>query len=86
MKKIIHNLRQKPEQTRRHIVHIFMVIVGAILVSLWIWSLGKTFSNPEVQTKMKQDLQPFTLLKDNIVNGYNSVTTEDYSEDFTVIE
>jgi hypothetical protein len=70
MKKIIHKLRQQPEETRRHILHIITFFLAVIMIMLWVVSLGKNLSSEDTQTKMKQDLQPFSDLKDNLVNGY----------------
>ena len=72
MRKIIHNLRRQPEEVRRHILHLFILIVIIIMVTLWIFSLGKNLANPDIQVKIKQDLKPFSILKDNIVDGYKS--------------
>jgi len=72
MRKIIHNLRKQPEEVRRHILHLFILIVTIIMVTLWIFSLGKNLANPDIQVKIKQDLKPFSILKDNIVDGYKS--------------
>lgn len=74
MRKIIHHIRKQPEEIRRHILHILIVICGIILVLLWIYSLGTNFSNPDTQTKMNQDFKPISALKDNLVGGYNSMT------------
>lgn len=72
MKKIIHHLRRQPEEVRRHILHITIFIAAIVMIMLWIFTLGKSLSNPDTQTKIKQDLQPFSVLKDNIVGGYNN--------------
>ncbi|MFA4975689.1 MAG: hypothetical protein WC839_03785 [Candidatus Paceibacterota bacterium] len=74
MKKIIHNLREQPEEVRRHVLHILIFAVIVIMVILWVFSLGKDLSNSDTKEKVKQDLQPFSVLKDNIVNGYKSST------------
>jgi uncharacterized membrane protein YvbJ len=67
MKKIIHYLRKQPEEVRRHILHILIFAVAIIMVLLWVFSLGKSFADPDTQVKLKQDLQPFSVLKDSIV-------------------
>ena len=74
MKKLMHHLRRQPEEVRRHILHITIFVIAAIMIILWIFSLGRSLSNPDTQIKMKQDLQPFSVLKDNIVGGYNNST------------
>lgn len=74
MRKTIHRLRQKPEEERRHILHISIIIIAIVMILLWAFSLGKNLSKPEVKTKVKQDMQPFSVLKDNLSDGYKSVS------------
>lgn len=66
MKRVIHHIRKQPEHVKRHILHIMIVICAVVLFSFWIFSLGKTFSDSGAQLQMKQDLKPFSLIKDNI--------------------
>jgi len=72
MKKIIHKLRNRPEEERRHILHILTFVCAIILITLWIYSLGRTVTSNETKTQIKQDLQPFTMLKDSITNTTNN--------------
>jgi len=74
MRKTIHRLRQKPEEERRHILHISIVIAAIVMIVLWVFSLGKSLTAPEIKEKTKQDLQPFSVLKDNLSEGYKSVS------------
>jgi hypothetical protein len=74
MRKTIHRLRQKPEEERRHILHISIVIAAIIMIALWVFSLGKSLTAPETKQKVKQDLQPFSVLKNNLSDGYKSVS------------
>lgn len=74
MRKVIHRLRQKPEEERRHILHISIIIIAIIMIALWAFSLGKSLSTPEIKQKVKQDLQPFSVLKSNLTEGYKSVS------------
>ena len=77
MRRIIHHLRNKPEQTRRDILHLATVAFAVILVTLWFYSLGENFLNSDTQRKIEQDLKPFSVLKDNIVGGYKSISSPD---------
>jgi hypothetical protein len=74
MKKFIHNIQKQPEHVRRNILHILTATFAVILVLLWIYSLGTTLENPDTQTKIGQDIKPFSAIKDNIVNGYNDMS------------
>ncbi|OIO29307.1 hypothetical protein COX93_01540 [Candidatus Nomurabacteria bacterium CG_4_10_14_0_2_um_filter_30_12] len=79
MKKIIHHLRRQPEEVRRHILHILILMFAAVMIILWVFSLGKNLVSTDTQIKMKEDLKPFTVLKDNIVDGYKSTSETDSS-------
>lgn len=76
MEKIIHHIRKQPEEVRRHILHILIVAFAIILILLWVYSLGRTLTNPSTQRKVNQDLKPFSALKANIVGGYESIILE----------
>ena len=72
MRKIIHHLRKQPEDTRRHILHIVIFVIAIVLIILWSYSLGHTFSSTKTKAKIKQDLQPFSLLKDSLLPDNNN--------------
>jgi hypothetical protein len=73
MKKIIHKLRNRSEEERRHILHITTFVLALFMILLWTFSLGKSVTSPETKVKIKQDLKPFSVLKDNIVGGYKNI-------------
>ncbi len=73
MKKIIHKLRRQPEEVRRHILHICTVAIAIVMIILWTYSLSRSLGSPDTQVKIKQDLKPFSVLKDNLVGGYKSL-------------
>lgn len=79
MKKIIRNIRRQPEETRRHILHLLTIIAAIILFFLWIFSLGINLSSSNTQAKVKNDLEPFSALKDNLIGGYKSISEPDLS-------
>ena len=77
MKKIIHHLRKRPEEEKKHILHITTIAFAVVLILLWVYSLGVTITDKDTQEKVKQDLKPFSALKDNLVGGYNSISNTD---------
>lgn len=77
MQKIIHNLRQQPEKVRKHILHVSMIVCGIVLASLWIYSLGTNLENSDTQAGVSQDLQTFSTVKNNMVNGYGDTSQQD---------
>ena len=74
MQNVIHNIRNQPERTKRHILHATVLFCGFILALLWVYSLGTNFSNPETQAKLGDDLKPISALKANLIDGYYSIT------------
>ena len=74
MRKMIHKLRQQPEEHRRGILHVLTIIFALVLFVLWTWSFGTSLAGPETGTELKEDLKPFSVLKDNIIDGYKSIS------------
>ncbi|OGI63927.1 hypothetical protein A2914_02310 [Candidatus Nomurabacteria bacterium RIFCSPLOWO2_01_FULL_41_21] len=74
IRKVVHHLRNKPEEERRHILHVTMIVICFIMVLLWTFSLGGELKDKETKEKIKQDLKPFSVLKDNLVGGYESMS------------
>jgi len=74
MKKLIYHLRRQPEEHRRGILHILTIIFALVLFVLWTWNFGTSLAGPETGTKLKEDLKPFSVLKDNIIDGYKSIS------------
>jgi len=81
MRNIIHHVRRQPEHVRRNILHIFIIACAVILVLLWIYSLGNALTSPDNQAKVTQDMKPFSALKDDMVNGYNSISQPSSNSD-----
>ncbi len=77
MKKIIQNLRNQSEEVRRHILHVSTIVCGIILILLWVYSLGVNLSNPDTQAKVENSFEPLSVLKANIVDGYQSLYDSD---------
>ena len=74
-------MRNQPEKVRRHILHVSTAVLGVVLVLLWFYSLGTTLANPDVAVKINNDLKPFSALRANLINGYQSFTESNASTD-----
>lgn len=55
-------------------MHIAVITAAIVMIILWSYSLGKSLTGPDIKEKIKQDLKPFSVLKDNIVGGYKSIS------------
>ncbi|MFA6301169.1 MAG: hypothetical protein WC609_02350 [Candidatus Paceibacterota bacterium] len=89
MKRIIHHvkkIRQQPEHIRRSILHITTGIFAIILFFLWIYSLGAGAGSEEAKAKINQDIKPFSVIKDNITNQYNSISNPDLNIDSNALD
>lgn len=72
MKKIIHKLRQKKHEDRRHILHVYIIVCVVILGLLFSFSLKANFrKNSEA---ISNDFNDFNQLKENISQDYNEFT------------
>lgn len=74
MRRIIHNIRKQPEETRRHILHVATFVFAVILVFLWLYSLGANLTSRDTRNKLSEDLKPFSALTNNIIDGYDSLS------------
>jgi NADH:ubiquinone oxidoreductase subunit 6 (subunit J) len=74
MRQIIHHLRKQPEEIKRHVLHVSILVCAVILGALWIYSLGTTITSSETQAKLNNDLKPLSALKANLIGGYDSIT------------
>lgn len=80
VRKIVHRLRARPEEERRHILTLSMIAVCGVMLVLWIWSLGADLSSEETKSKLQNDLKPFSVLKTNLIDGWDSANSNTSSE------
>ncbi|MCC7160397.1 hypothetical protein IT399_01565 [Candidatus Nomurabacteria bacterium] len=80
MRQIIHHLRKQPEQVKRHILHVSIMVCAVVLGALWIYSLGTNLNSTETQAKIDRDLKPLSALKANLIGGYDSITDTDLNK------
>ncbi len=86
MRRIIENLRERPEEHRRHILNISTVVVTVIMVSLWVVSLGSTLSEADLQKNISKNVQPISALRANIVDGYKSISNSGNNSSTTELD
>ncbi len=53
-----------------------MLVFTTILVLLWVYSLDQTLGKKETQVSVKKDLEPFTVLKASVVDGYKNISSD----------
>lgn len=76
IRKVVHHLRSKPEEERRQMLSLSMILVCVVMVILWTWSLGSNIKDPETKIEVKEGLKPFSVLKSNLIDSWNSATKE----------
>ena len=74
MKKIIHHLRKKPHEDRRHILHIALFVCFLLLISLFSYTLNANFRKNS--DDLRDDLAEFQDLKEDLSQDY-----QDFSND-----
>jgi uncharacterized protein (UPF0333 family) len=81
MKKLIRRLRNRPEEERRHLLHLSIIILAIILIFFWVLSLGRNLANKNTKGEMKQNLQSFSDLKNNLVDQYKNISGQNSRDD-----
>lgn len=66
IKKIIEHLRTKPEEEKRHILHLLTLFFSIIIILLWVLSLSKSFSSKEAKINTQINLEPVSQFTDDL--------------------
>jgi flagellar basal body-associated protein FliL len=74
MKKIIHNLRSQPESIKIQILHFIMIFFAVVLFFTWTMLFSKNVSETNASANLKEELKPFSILKENLSDGYESIS------------
>ena len=72
----IHRVRRQPEEVRQTILHVLTISFGVILFLLWVLSIGSGPSSSDSSQALENDLAPFSALKANLTDGFNSISGE----------
>lgn len=75
MQKFVNNLRKKPEHVRRNILYGVTFGVTGIILLFWFYTLSERLSTPETKEAFANDLKPLTILRDNLTNAYDDIST-----------
>jgi hypothetical protein len=75
MKKIIHHLRNKPHEERRHILHLTVFVFSVGMVFVWIYSLSTNLVSSDNASSIKKDLAPIAEFTDTLSTDYKDFTT-----------
>lgn len=77
MRKVILNLKQKPEHIRRQVLYGVVLVCGVVLVLVWVSSLkGRFAKKADESAGLTNDLAPFYMLKDNFGKAVREVSSE----------
>ncbi len=66
MPKIIHKIRNQPEEIKRHVLHVSVIIAGVLLLAIWVHNLGGSFNGTVVSEDLKKNIEPLSVLKSNL--------------------
>jgi len=74
MKKIIHHLRNKPHEERRHILHLTVFVFSICMVFVWIYSLSTNLVSSN-NASIGQDFEPIVEFTNTLDIDYKEFTT-----------
>lgn len=72
MKKIIENIRNRPEPIRRRIILVSALALTGLVVLFWILALPYRFTG--AGREFKESIRPFESLKDNVSSTIKGVS------------
>lgn len=81
IQKVVHHLRQQPEEHKRQILHGVTIVAGILLIVLWTWSLGSSLSSEELQAQLQKDLEPLAGLKNDVVGEYQTASVIELNQE-----
>ncbi len=67
-------------------LHVSVIVCAAILLSIWVYSLGRSLTSPETEAKINEGLEPFSALKGNLIGGYQSISNPEPTPEETAEE
>lgn len=74
MKRIIHRLRNKSHEERRHILHITVFVFSIGMVFVWIYSLSTNLVSSD-DVSIQKDLEPIVEFTETLNADYQEFTT-----------
>lgn len=76
----IENLQKKPESYRRKVLFFSLIIIMAVIISIWIFTLNLSPSEEKIHTVSFSPIQvlgeDFNNLKNTIKNSFNQIKNE----------
>lgn len=76
MRKLVHKLRQQPEEVRVYLLYGLTAGVAVILFVLWVYSFGGSTEEPVVTENQNGQYAPVDTLKGSLIEGYNILKGE----------
>lgn len=73
MKKLVNNLKNQSHEIKVYILYALTFASGIVLFILWIYSFGGSPEKPTLAESVEKDIEPFGVLKANLVDGYNNL-------------
>ncbi len=78
--RFIHNLRQRPVEHRRHILHVSTFVCIVLFVFIWFFSLSFSLTGVDNKKEASNDVQPVGALRANFLEGYKSISEDTIPE------
>lgn len=72
----IRHLRTKPEETKKQIVLIALLVCMSIVITIWLTTLGgRNDSEEKIKTEENKGPSPFSILTDSFTGTFNDIKT-----------
>ncbi len=70
---VIEKIQKKPESSRKKILSVFLIVIMAIIISIWLLTLKFSLREIGGKDNVKAAAKPFAIIKEEILNFYGSV-------------
>lgn len=77
MKKIIHSLRNRPEEEKKHIARLITILGAIFLIAFWSFTLKDNLTDEDTKARLKNDFAPFGELKANVIDQSGNVLLDE---------
>lgn len=76
MRKIIENLRKKPDHHKKTIVFSISIAITAVIFVIWLSFIKMEFASIDTPKDVADKNSPLTFIKESVANAYNGIMSD----------
>ncbi|MEK9184828.1 MAG: hypothetical protein AAB866_01530 [Patescibacteria group bacterium] len=76
MRKIIENLRKKPDHHKKTIVFSVSIAITAFIFVIWLSFIKMEFASIDTPKDVADKNSPLTFIKESVANAYSGIMSD----------